>query len=102
MTGLKGYFSAVVCGNDVAAAKPAPDVYLRALELCGAEAGQAAAVEDSDTGIAAAKAAGLYCVGFDAVSEEKFRQKFTQADAVVQDMRAVFPLLAAHFEEKGV
>ena len=33
---------------------------------------------------------------------EKFRQKFTRADAVVQDMRAVFPLLAAHFEEKGV
>ena len=41
-------------------AKPAPDVYLRALELCGATARQAAAVEDSDTGIAAAKAAGPY------------------------------------------
>ena len=102
MTGLKEYFSAVACGNDVAAAKPAPDVYLRALELCGAKAEQAIAVEDSDTGISAAKAAGLYCIGYDAVSDEKFRQKFTFADAVVQDMRAVFPLLAAHFEEKGV
>lgn len=100
VTGLKKYFTAVACGNDVPAAKPAPDVYLRALELCGAKAEQAIAVEDSDTGIAAAKAAGLYCIGYDAVSDEKFRQKFTFADAVVHDMREVLLLIAAHFEEK--
>lgn len=88
--GLKKYFSAIACGDEVAAAKPAPDVYLRALALCCAKAENAAAVEDSDTGIAAAKAAGLFCIGYDAVPEEAYRQKFTLADTVVHDMRGVF------------
>lgn len=100
ITGLKKYFCAKACGDEVPKAKPAPDVYLKALSLCNTCAANAVAVEDSDTGIAAAKAAGLYCIGYDAVSDEKFRQKFTFADAVVHDMREVFLLIAAHFEEK--
>ena len=60
--GLLGAFGAVVCRDDVAAAKPAPDLYLLALRRLGAAAAASAAVEDSAPGLAAARAAGLRCV----------------------------------------
>ncbi len=56
-------FAAVVCANgDAERAKPRPTLYLEALELLGVAAGEGVAFEDSPNGIAAAKAAGLYCV----------------------------------------
>ena len=50
------YFSATVCGDEVANGKPAPDPYLRAAELLGLAPRQCLAVEDSVTGTAAAEA----------------------------------------------
>lgn len=52
----------VVATGDVHPAKPAPDTYLAALAGLGVPAGQAVAFEDSPTGVAAARAAGLRCV----------------------------------------
>ncbi|MBO0856802.1 MAG: HAD family phosphatase [Nocardia sp.] len=51
-------FDVSVCGDEVERGKPAPDPYLRAARLLGAEPGECAAVEDSVTGSAAALAAG--------------------------------------------
>jgi HAD superfamily hydrolase (TIGR01509 family) len=59
--GWDGAF-AVVCTGDALRPKPAPDTYLAALAGLGVPAGQAVAFEDSPTGVAAAKAAGLRCV----------------------------------------
>lgn len=44
--------------------KPAPDLYLCALQGLGIEAGEALAVEDSAVGVQAARAAGIPCIGF--------------------------------------
>ena len=56
--GLYERFSHVVCRDDVdGVSKPAPDVFLRALELLEVEAGSAAVVEDSPNGLKAALAA---------------------------------------------
>ena len=52
------YFSATVCGDEVANGKPAPDPYLRAAALLGREPQECLAVEDSVTGSAAAERAG--------------------------------------------
>lgn len=52
------YFAVVVCGDEVAHGKPAPDPYLRAAELLGLDPRWCLAVEDSPTGVAAAEAAG--------------------------------------------
>jgi HAD superfamily hydrolase (TIGR01509 family) len=52
------YFAAVVCGDEVARPKPAPDPYLRAAALLDVDPGSCVAVEDSPTGAAAAEAAG--------------------------------------------
>ena len=42
--------------------KPAPDIYLLTCERLGVEPADALALEDSASGIAAAKAAGLTCI----------------------------------------
>jgi HAD superfamily hydrolase (TIGR01509 family) len=55
-------WDAVVCREDAARAKPAPDLYLRAVELLGVAPDEALALEDSPNGITAAKDAGLWVV----------------------------------------
>jgi len=61
--GLDG-FAAIVSGHDVPAPKPAPDAYLAACERLGVAAGPDVVVlEDSPTGVAAARAAGLTVIG---------------------------------------
>jgi HAD superfamily hydrolase (TIGR01509 family) len=56
-TGWKRFFDVVVSADVVARGKPAPDVYLRALELLHAKPALTAAVEDSANGIRSAHAA---------------------------------------------
>jgi HAD superfamily hydrolase (TIGR01509 family) len=58
-TGWSKYFAVVVSADDVARGKPAPDVYLRALELMEADPRHTAAIEDSANGIRSAYAARL-------------------------------------------
>jgi beta-phosphoglucomutase len=62
IAGILDRFSAVVSVEDIQRSKPDPEGYVLALHLLGVEAGDAAAVEDSEAGVAAAKAAGVYCV----------------------------------------
>ena len=57
------FFDEVVVAADVGRGKPAPDIYLRALELLQVDAAEAVAIEDAAPGVASAKAAGLYVVG---------------------------------------
>ena len=60
--GLTDAFDAVVSSDDVAHHKPAPDIYLLVCERLGVAPADALALEDSASGIAAAKAAGLACI----------------------------------------
>ena len=59
---LTPFVSLVVAAEDVAAGKPDPAGYRRALELLDRRPDEAVAFEDSEAGVAAAKTAGLYCV----------------------------------------
>jgi beta-phosphoglucomutase-like phosphatase (HAD superfamily) len=54
--------SAIASGEEVPRPKPAPDVYLLAVERLGAGRAGVVAIEDSASGVAAASAAGLRCV----------------------------------------
>ncbi|MGW4193863.1 HAD family hydrolase [Streptomyces sp. NPDC005004] len=60
--GLAGLFPVSFAADEVAAAKPAPDLYLRACAALGADPAGSVAFEDSATGVAAARRAGLYVV----------------------------------------
>ena len=60
--GLSDAFDAIVTSDDVDRAKPAPDIYLLACERLAVAPADALALEDSASGVAAAKAAGLTCI----------------------------------------
>jgi len=60
--GILDSFECVRCRDDVANAKPEPDLYLAVLDCLGVDASEAIAIEDSPNGIAAAKRAGMRCV----------------------------------------
>jgi HAD superfamily hydrolase (TIGR01509 family) len=60
--GILESFDCLRCRDDVASAKPEPDLYIAVLECLGVLASEAIAVEDSPNGVMAAKRAGLRCV----------------------------------------
>jgi beta-phosphoglucomutase-like phosphatase (HAD superfamily) len=51
-------------GDDVLNRKPAPDLYLLASEFMGVPLDRCIAIEDSPSGISAARAAGIFTIGF--------------------------------------
>ena len=63
--GLASLISVVVAADDVTAGKPDPAGYIRALELLDRRPDEALAFEDSEAGVAAAKAAGVYCIALE-------------------------------------
>lgn len=60
--GLIDYFDCIRCGDDVKNVKPAPDLYLAALDCLKLPPKEAVAFEDSPNGVLAATRAGVYCV----------------------------------------
>ncbi|MFD2175469.1 HAD family hydrolase [Rhodobacter lacus] len=59
---MEEIFEVIAAGDEVAQKKPAPDVYLRALDLLGLPPEACLAFEDSRAGLASAQAAGLRVV----------------------------------------
>ncbi len=62
IVGMLDWFKVIVCAEDVAAHKPAPDVFLMAARKLGVEPRDCTVYEDSDLGIQAAVAAGMQFV----------------------------------------
>jgi HAD superfamily hydrolase (TIGR01509 family) len=61
--GLADLFEVIVSSDDVEHGKPAPDLYLTACSRLRAEPGRSVAFEDSRTGVASARAAGMFVIG---------------------------------------
>ena len=78
-------FDIVTDAGLVERGKPAPDVYLLALERLGESAEGSIAVEDNPDGVRAAKAAGLTCTGFPGALHS--RESLAQADTLVDHLR---------------
>ena len=83
-----GWDAICTADGDPARAKPAPTLYLEALELLEAAADEAVAFEDSPNGVAAAKAAGIYTV---AVPNEVTRELGLEGADLVLDSLADLP-----------
>ena len=79
-------WDAVVTGDDVAAKKPAPDIFLAAATKLGLGPTQCAVVEDAVNGVQAAKAAGMRCV---AVAQTFPAAQLQAADVVRPDIATV-------------
>jgi len=85
--GLRTHFDAVLTRNDVAQAKPAPDLFVAAAATLGVDNRGCVAFEDSHNGSRAAKAADMTCV----VAPNRITevQDFSHVDLVVPDLTHV-------------
>lgn len=80
--GFSDAFDAVVSADDVAHHKPAPDLYLLVCERLGVDPADTLALEDTTSGIAAAKAAGLTCIAVPQFAETDV----SEADRVIDSL----------------
>jgi HAD superfamily hydrolase (TIGR01509 family) len=98
------YFSATVCGDEVAAGKPAPDPYLRAAALLELAPAECLAIEDSVTGTAAAERAGCPVLVVPSDVEVPIGRRrwhiSSLAGLSVADLRAVHSRLITQFGER--
>jgi HAD superfamily hydrolase (TIGR01509 family) len=84
---LADRFKVVVTGDDAAHGKPAPDIFLRAAERLNVAPPACLVLEDAPNGVAAAKAAGMFCV---AVPNEFTRKlDLSAADWMLPSLAAV-------------
>ncbi|RIK42298.1 MAG: hypothetical protein DCC55_09295 [Chloroflexi bacterium] len=60
--GIAHRFTTVVTGDQIVHGKPAPDIYLLTAERLGVEPARCVAFEDSEAGVLAAAAAGMYTI----------------------------------------
>jgi HAD superfamily hydrolase (TIGR01509 family) len=81
--GLAPLVSLVVAADDVETGKPDPAGYIRALELLDRRPDEAVAFEDSEAGVAAAKAAGLHCIALEGTVEI---DRLAAADEIVTSL----------------
>ncbi len=78
---LDRFFKAKISGADLKASKPHPEIFIKAAQLAGEAPEKCMVIEDSTNGIAAAKAANIYCVGFK--SPHSANQDYSKADRVI-------------------
>lgn len=83
--GLHKYFTHIVSGEDFPKSKPHPAIFLKAAELSNTPVGNCIVIEDSTNGIMAAKAAGIYCIGYDSFHSKL--QDYSLADVVITDFK---------------
>jgi HAD superfamily hydrolase (TIGR01509 family) len=81
---LGSFFAHRIGGNEVAFSKPDPEIFLKAANQSQSEPNQCLVIEDSANGIKAAKAAGMYCIGY--ANPGTGKQDLSAADFVVTSL----------------
>ncbi len=84
---LNKYFIAKLSGADLKASKPHPEIFIKAAMASGFSKKECMVIEDSTNGIAAAKAAGIFCIGFR--SPHSKNQEYTYADLVISSFKEI-------------
>ena len=90
-SGLGRYFQASVSSEEVARGKPAPDVFFEAARRLGVEPTHCAAVEDSENGILAAKAAGMRTIAIPNPHYPPHEDALVAADVVLASIEELTP-----------
>lgn len=79
---LYQYFTHIVSGEDFPKSKPHPAIFEHAASLSIAPKSECIVIEDSTNGIKAAKAAGIFCIGYDSFHSKM--QDLSEADMVIR------------------
>ena len=83
--GLHQYFSHIVSGEDFPKSKPHPAIFEHAAYISQTPRENCIVIEDSTNGIIAAKAAGIYCIGYDSINSKM--QDYSLADQVISNFK---------------
>jgi len=86
-----GWDAICTADGDPARAKPAPTLYLEALQLLEVDADEAVAFEDSPNGVLAAKAAGIFCVAIPNEVTRELGLDAAGADLVLDSLADLSP-----------
>jgi HAD superfamily hydrolase (TIGR01509 family) len=90
---LTSFFDIIITGDEIERGKPAPDIYLRAVEKLNITSAECLVIEDSLSGITAAKAAKMRVA---AIPDRRFvdpREYEKQADYLLKDLSEVRALV---------
>ena len=85
--GIRQYFSSVLSGGDLPASKPDPAIYRITAQRLGARPEHCMVLEDTASGILAAKRAGMYCIAYR--NPNSGNQDLSLADRVVEKIEDV-------------
>lgn len=89
LVGFEDDFDVILSAHEVAAPKPAPDPYLEACRRLEVEPGpNVIALEDSPTGVAAARAAGLTVIGVPSIEGVALEEAHHLAVSLLDDVIA--------------
>ncbi|PKA82436.1 HAD superfamily hydrolase (TIGR01509 family)/HAD superfamily hydrolase (TIGR01549 family) [Ulvibacter sp. MAR_2010_11] len=84
---LNRYFTAKLSGADLQASKPHPEIFIKAAAASGHDSRHCMVIEDSTNGITAAKAAGIFCVGYNSLNSKN--QDYSKADRVISNFNEI-------------
>jgi HAD superfamily hydrolase (TIGR01509 family) len=84
---IKQYFAKWLSGEEAAHSKPAPDIYLKVAELLNVNPHECIVIEDSTSGIIAAKRAGMRCIGYKNLNSGN--QDLSEADLIVDKIEDI-------------
>lgn len=93
------YFDHVVGGDMVSRKKPDPEIYLHTMSLLGCKAGECVAFEDSESGLAAAKNAGLFGIAIPNILLAG--GDFSRADRVIRQIDQADDIMLKEIHLKG-
>jgi HAD superfamily hydrolase (TIGR01509 family) len=83
--GILSLFNSVLCGDEISHLKPDPSIYLKTADRLQVAPANCLVIEDSHVGVIAAKAAGMFCVGYR--NANSGNQDLSLADLIISDFR---------------
>lgn len=85
--GFSDSFPVRVGGDEIRNGKPDPEIFILAAERIRIPPSHCLVIEDSTSGVAAAKAAGMRCIGYAGLPHN--RQDLSRADIIIKDFSEV-------------
>lgn len=90
---IRDKFDTLQTGDELPNSKPNPAIYLQTAAVLQVKPEDCVVIEDAENGVQAAKAAGMYCIGFR--SPHTLNQNLSPADVIVDSMQEVKAAIAA-------
>ena len=91
--GIDGYFDLMVGYNDVSRPKPSPEMILLALDAMGVEPHEAVLIEDSPSGLAAGKGAGVFTVAVATGFYDAVALAGSEPDYTIDEIRGLWEIV---------